>query len=146
MADISAMRNWVLRHFTADAVVMFDNNISTPEAGARLYRRHQCRLVPLGSGFTTGSRYRLVYDNFFNLAHSLGSETGRDPLATGRVYHAVLLNIDHCQEAPPAGSPMAAIANPNPNPRQPLVRRCHSTNPGPATPKTLHHQQLNQIP
>ncbi len=63
MGDISAVRNWVLRHFTAAAVVMFDNNISTPEAGDRLYRRHQCRLVILGPGLTTCSRCRLVYGN-----------------------------------------------------------------------------------
>jgi hypothetical protein len=95
VGGINAVRNCVLRHFTAAAVVLFDNNISTPEAGARLYRRHPCRLVILGPGFTTGPRCRLVYGNFFNLALSLGYETGRDPLASGRLYHAVMLAINH---------------------------------------------------
>jgi spermidine synthase len=56
---------------------------------------HQRGLVPLGPGLTADARCRLVHADFFKLALSRGDEPGFDPLAAGRRYHAVLLDIDH---------------------------------------------------
>ena len=56
---------------------------------------HQRGLVPLGPGLTADARCRFVCGDFFQLALARGGETSFDPLAPGRLYHAVLLDIDH---------------------------------------------------
>jgi spermidine synthase len=56
---------------------------------------HQRGLVPLGPGLTADARCRMVQGDFFQLALARGDESGFDPLAAGRRYHAVLLDIDH---------------------------------------------------
>jgi hypothetical protein len=54
---------------------------------------HQQGLVPLGKEISSDPRCRLVHGDFFALAAE--PERGFDPLAPGRRFHAVLLDIDH---------------------------------------------------
>jgi len=54
---------------------------------------HQGGLVPLGPQLTGDSRCRFVHGDFFALADDPGQ--GFDPNEPGRLFHAVLLDIDH---------------------------------------------------
>ncbi|MEI6352193.1 MAG: spermidine synthase [Verrucomicrobiota bacterium] len=54
---------------------------------------HQRGLVPLGPQLTNDSRCRFVLGDFFALAAA--PEKGFDPKTPGRLFHAVLLDIDH---------------------------------------------------
>ena len=56
---------------------------------------HRQGLVPLGHGLATDPRCRLVQGDFFAMAQ----ETGFDPDAPGRLFDAVLLDIDHSPRA-----------------------------------------------
>jgi spermidine synthase len=53
---------------------------------------HEEGLVPLGPELTADSRCRFVQGDFFALA---ASEAGFDPDAPGRLFDAVLVDIDH---------------------------------------------------
>jgi spermidine synthase len=53
---------------------------------------HRLGLVPLGDKLAVDSRCSLVHGDFFKLAASSG---GFDPDNPGRLFHAVLLDIDH---------------------------------------------------
>jgi spermidine synthase len=53
---------------------------------------HQRGLVPLGPVLTGDARCRLVQGDFFALA---AAAEGFDPVAPGRRFHAILLDIDH---------------------------------------------------
>jgi spermidine synthase len=53
---------------------------------------HRLGLVPLGDKLALNSRCSLVHGDFFKLAASSG---GFDPDNPGRLFHAVLLDIDH---------------------------------------------------
>lgn len=53
---------------------------------------HQRRLVPLGETLVNDSRCRFIHADFFARAHSA---EGFDPEQPGRIFHAVLLDIDH---------------------------------------------------
>jgi spermidine synthase len=53
---------------------------------------HRSGLVPLGAGLTGDPRCRLIHGDFFALA---AADTGFDPLAPGRRFDAVLVDIDH---------------------------------------------------
>jgi spermidine synthase len=53
---------------------------------------HRLGLVPLGDKLALDSRCSLVHGDFFKLAASSG---GFDPDNPGRLFHAVLLDIDH---------------------------------------------------
>ena len=53
---------------------------------------HQCGLVPLGPQLTADPRCRLVLGDFFELS---SSGKGFDPDNPGRLFQAVLLDIDH---------------------------------------------------
>jgi spermidine synthase len=53
---------------------------------------HQLGLVPLGDKLALDSRCSLVHGDFFKLA---GSSGGFDPDNSRRLFHAVLLDIDH---------------------------------------------------
>ena len=53
---------------------------------------HQLGLVPLGDKLTLDSRCSLMHEDFFKLAAASGSF---DPNDSGRLFHAVLLDIDH---------------------------------------------------
>jgi len=52
---------------------------------------HQRALVPLGPVLTADSRCRLVHGDFFDAA----SGDGFDPENPARLFHAILLDIDH---------------------------------------------------
>ena len=53
---------------------------------------HRSGLVPLGAQLTTDPRCRMVLGDFFALS---SSGHGFDPETPGRLFHAVLLDIDH---------------------------------------------------
>ncbi|MFV0131994.1 spermidine synthase [Streptomyces sp. HMX87] len=53
---------------------------------------HERHLVPLGARLTGDPRCRLVPADFFE---AVGSPAGLDPLSPGRLFHAILLDIDH---------------------------------------------------
>lgn len=53
---------------------------------------HRQGLVPLGTKLTADPRCRFVHGDFFALA---ASESGFDPETPARLFHAVLLDIDH---------------------------------------------------
>jgi hypothetical protein len=53
---------------------------------------HQLGLVPLGDKLALDSRCSLVHGDFFKLA---GLSGGFDPDNSRRLFHAVLLDIDH---------------------------------------------------
>ncbi|MEY2559179.1 MAG: hypothetical protein QOE34_2604 [Verrucomicrobiota bacterium] len=52
---------------------------------------HRRGLVPLGAQLTADPRCRFVHGDFFKLANS----ASLDPENPGRVFHAILLDIDH---------------------------------------------------
>jgi len=56
-------------------------------------RWHRTGIVPLGAKLTADARCRLISGDFFALAGSTGE--GFDPVAPGRRFHAVLLDVDH---------------------------------------------------
>jgi spermidine synthase len=56
---------------------------------------HEKHLVPLGAELTADARCRLVQGDFFALAADPG---GLDPEAPGRLFDAVLLDVDHSPE------------------------------------------------
>ena len=56
-------------------------------------RWHRTGLVPLGARLTGDARCRLVNGDFFALAGT--ADEGFDPVAPGRRFHAVLLDVDH---------------------------------------------------
>jgi spermidine synthase len=53
---------------------------------------HQRGLVPLGEKLTGDPRCRMLHADFFACARSA---EGFDPAQPGRLFHAVLLDIDH---------------------------------------------------
>ena len=57
---------------------------------------HASGLLPLGPGLTADPRCRLVQGDFFALADSAG---GLDAAAPGRLFHAILVDIDHSPDA-----------------------------------------------
>jgi spermidine synthase len=61
------------------------------EALAPVIDWHQRALVPLGPQLTSDPRCRLIHADFFALA----SGQGFDPLDPTRLFHAILLDIDH---------------------------------------------------
>ena len=63
------------------------------EALAEVIRWHRTGIVPLGAKLTADARCRLISGDFFALAGSTGE--GFDPVAPGRRFHAVLLDVDH---------------------------------------------------
>ena len=56
---------------------------------------HERGLVPLGSGLVADARCRFVHGDFFELALAPASGPGFDPESPARLFHAVLLDIDH---------------------------------------------------
>ncbi len=56
---------------------------------------HEQGLVPLGAALTADPRCRFVHGDFFELALAAENKPGFDPDATGRKFHAILLDIDH---------------------------------------------------
>ncbi|MGP4113621.1 spermidine synthase [Streptomyces sp. 4N509B] len=82
---------------TAEAVL--DNprvrSLVVVEALGEVIGWHERGLVPLGTRLTSDPRCRLVRGDFFTMA---ADESGFDPEAPGRRFHAVLLDIDHAPD------------------------------------------------
>ena len=57
---------------------------------------HRTGLLPLGEGLTGDARCRLVEGDFFAMARG---RDGFDPKAPGRLFDAILLDIDHSPDA-----------------------------------------------
>ena len=76
----------VLRHASVRSLVVVD--FLEP-----VIEWHQQGLVPLGKELSADSRCRLVQGDFFAMAAE--PESGFDPVAPGRRFHVVLLDIDH---------------------------------------------------
>jgi spermidine synthase len=74
-----------LRHRDVRSVVVV-------EALEPVIEWHQQGLVPLGGELVADERCRFVQGDFFQLA---SSSKGFDPTEPGRLFHAVLLDIDH---------------------------------------------------
>jgi spermidine synthase len=62
------------------------------DALAEVIEWHQQGLLPLGKQLTGDPRCRLVHADFFAMSHS---PDGFDPIAPGRRFDAVLIDIDH---------------------------------------------------
>jgi spermidine synthase len=62
------------------------------DALAEVIDWHEQGLLPLGKSLTSDPRCRLVHGDFFAMSDSSG---GFDPLAPGRRFDAVLVDIDH---------------------------------------------------
>jgi spermidine synthase len=62
------------------------------DALAEVIEWHQQGLLPLGKELTSDPRCRLVHGDFFAMSDSAA---GYDPLAPGRRFDAVLVDIDH---------------------------------------------------
>jgi spermidine synthase len=84
--------------YTAQAVLEHDTvaSLIVVEALAPVIDWHARGLVPLGPALTGDTRCRFVLGDFFALA---ASETGFDPDAPGRLFDAVLVDIDHSPDA-----------------------------------------------
>ena len=63
------------------------------EAIPEVIEWHRRELVPLGAQLTADQRCRMLNGDFFALLNAPASSL--DPEATGRKFHAVLLDIDH---------------------------------------------------
>ncbi|MFI9587721.1 spermidine synthase [Streptomyces sp. NPDC052236] len=62
------------------------------DALAEVIEWHQRGLVPLGTSLVSDSRCRLVHGDFFAM---VGDSLGLDPQEPGRLFHAILLDVDH---------------------------------------------------
>jgi spermidine synthase len=57
---------------------------------------HQSGLIPVGRELSADPRCRLLHGDFFTMANS--AEGGLDPTAPGRLFDAVLVDIDHAPD------------------------------------------------
>ena len=57
---------------------------------------HQAGLIPVGRELSADPRCRLVHGDFFTMATS--ADGGLDPAAPGRMFDAVLVDIDHAPD------------------------------------------------
>jgi spermidine synthase len=80
--------------YTAAAVLEHEEvaSLLVVETLAAVIDWHRSGLVPLGSGLTGDPRCRFVHGDFFALA---AAAAGFDPDAPGRLFDAVLVDIDH---------------------------------------------------
>lgn len=60
---------------------------------------HKQELVPLGKQLNADPRCEYLHASFFDLAVPSGSGQGFDPAEPGRLFHAILLDIDHSPRA-----------------------------------------------
>ena len=79
--------------YTAQAALREDRlrSLVVVEALPQVIGWHRDGLVPLGEELVRDPRCRFVEGDFF----ALSSDTGFDPQAPGRRFHAILLDIDH---------------------------------------------------
>ncbi len=84
--------------YTAQAVLAHSSvaSLIVVEALQPVIDWHAGGLVPLGHELTGDARCRIVHGDFFALA---ASDAGFDPAAPGRVFDAVLVDIDHSPDA-----------------------------------------------
>lgn len=84
--------------YTAQAVLAHSTvaSLIVVEALQPVIDWHAGGLVPLGHELTGDARCRVVHGDFFALA---ASDRGFDPAAPGRVFDAVLVDIDHSPDA-----------------------------------------------
>lgn len=77
---------------TAQAVLESSNvgSLLVVDALSEVIEWHQRELIP--SGVAADPRCRLVHGDFFAMARS---EEGFDPEAPGRLFHAIIVDIDH---------------------------------------------------
>jgi spermidine synthase len=80
--------------YTAQAALRHGHvrSVTVIEALEPVIEWHQRGVVPLGKELVTDARCRLVHGDFFRLS---GSPEGFDPAEPGRLFDAVLLDIDH---------------------------------------------------
>ncbi|HEY9036319.1 MAG TPA: spermidine synthase [Pseudomonadales bacterium] len=84
--------------YTAEAALK-DARISellVVEALDTVIHWHQTEQVPLGKALNADARCRYVHGSFFDLAVN---DTGFDPAQPGRLFDAILLDIDHSPRA-----------------------------------------------
>lgn len=81
--------------YTAAAALKHDavRSLLVVDALAGVIDWHERGLVPLGPVLTADVRCRFVLGDFFAMAAT--PDSGFDPTAPGRKFHAVLLDIDH---------------------------------------------------
>ena len=84
--------------YTAQAVLdgAVDASLIVVEALAPVIEWHRNGLLPLGNALADNPRCRLVQGDFFAMA---ASEDGFDPQSPGRMFDAVLVDIDHSPTA-----------------------------------------------
>jgi spermidine synthase len=84
--------------YTAQAVLdgAADASLIVVEALAPVIEWHRNGLLPLGNALADNPRCRLVQGDFFAMA---ASEDGFDPQSPGRMFDAVLVDIDHSPAA-----------------------------------------------
>ncbi|MDL0430921.1 spermidine synthase [Marinobacter sp. TBZ242] len=84
--------------YTAEAVLKHDriSGLLVVDALDTVIHWHQQEKVPLGKVLNEDPRCRYVLGSFFDMAVS---DTGFDPQAPGRVFDAILLDIDHSPRA-----------------------------------------------
>lgn len=84
--------------YTAQAALAHANvaSLIVVEALQPVIDWHAGGLVPLGHELTCDARCRIVHGDFFALA---ASDAGFDPATPGRVFDAVLVDIDHSPDA-----------------------------------------------
>ena len=68
------------------------NSLIVVEALGEVIEWHQRELLPMAGELTSDPRTRLVRGDFFAMA---GDRTGFDPDAPDRLFHVILLDIDH---------------------------------------------------
>lgn len=84
--------------YTAEAALRHERvgDLLVVDALDTVIQWHQQEKVPLGKVLNDDSRCRYVLGSFFDLAES---EKGFDPHSPGRVFDAILLDIDHSPRA-----------------------------------------------
>ena len=84
--------------YTADAALRHDrvNELLVVDALETVIQWHQQEKVPLGKVLNDDPRCRYVLGSFFDFAVS---DTGFDPDVPGRLFDAILLDIDHSPRA-----------------------------------------------
>lgn len=83
--------------YTAEAALKHDSvaSLHVVDYLEPVIEWHKKGLVPLGPGLVADERCRFVHGDFFELALAPASGPGFDPDKPDRLFHAVLLDIDH---------------------------------------------------
>lgn len=97
--DLSVVVGGLGLGYTAEAALRSDRvgELLVVEALDTVIGWHQQEKVPLGATLNADSRCRYVHGSFFELA--VDAESGFDPEQPGRLFDAILLDIDHSPRA-----------------------------------------------